>query len=130
MDRPRTRSGTRSTCEGVLRTRGFDPALFMIAMTQPSNKAVLSPANSGAGMAVLSHLVLASALAAGDLVELPLGPPDRRSHALRHKERYRTRAADALTDSTLSRLRDRRPRSVARGFRPPATLDHPRKVIR
>ena len=38
------------------------------------------------------------ALKAGDLVELPLGLPDRAFHALRHKERYRTRAADALTD--------------------------------
>jgi DNA-binding transcriptional LysR family regulator len=43
-------------------------------------------------------LVVARALNAGDLVELPLGLPDRPFHALRHKERYRTRAADALTD--------------------------------
>jgi DNA-binding transcriptional LysR family regulator len=43
-------------------------------------------------------LVVARALKAGDLVELPLGLPDRAFHALRHKERYRTRAADALTD--------------------------------
>ncbi|NJC00049.1 hypothetical protein GGR89_004398, partial [Sphingomonas trueperi] len=35
---------------------------------------------------------------AGSPVELPLGLPDRAFHALRHKERYRTRAADALTD--------------------------------
>ena len=53
---------------------------------------------AGAGVAVLSRLVVARALKAGDLVELPLGLPDRAFHALRHKERYRTRAADALTD--------------------------------
>jgi DNA-binding transcriptional LysR family regulator len=43
-------------------------------------------------------LVVARALKAGDLVELALELPDRAFHALRHKERYRTRAADALTD--------------------------------
>jgi len=47
---------------------------------------------------ILTVPVVARALNAGDLVELPLGLPDRPFHALRHKERYRTRAADALTD--------------------------------
>jgi DNA-binding transcriptional LysR family regulator len=91
-------SGTRSTFEDVLRTRGFDPAQLTIAMTLPSNEAVRTAVEAGAGVAVLSRLVVARALKAGDLVELPLGLPDRAFHALRHKERYRTRAADALTD--------------------------------
>mgnify|MGYP002759465498 FL=1 len=67
-------------------------------MTLPSNEAVRTAVEAGAGVAVLSRLVVARALKAGDLVELPLGLPDRAFHALRHKERYRTRAADALTD--------------------------------
>lgn len=91
-------SGTRSSFDAVLRTRGFDPADLTIAMTMPSNEAVRTAVEAGAGVAVLSRLVVARALAAGDLVELPLGLPDRAFHALRHKERYRTRAADALTD--------------------------------
>jgi DNA-binding transcriptional LysR family regulator len=49
-------------------------------------------------VAALSRLVVAPALAAGTLAELPFVLPDRPFHALRHKERYRTRAADALTD--------------------------------
>jgi DNA-binding transcriptional LysR family regulator len=91
-------SGTRSTFEEVLRTRGFDATGLTIAMTLPSNEAVRTAVEAGAGVAVLSRLVVTRALKAGDLAELPLALPDRAFHALRHKERYRTRAADALTD--------------------------------
>lgn len=91
-------SGTRSSFEQMLRNRGFDPASLSVAMTLPSNEAVLTAVAAGAGVAVLSWLVVARAVAAGDLVELPLPLPDRLFRALRHKERYRTRAADAFTD--------------------------------
>lgn len=91
-------SGTRSSFEAVLRDRGVDPAQLTIAMTLPSNEAVRTAVEAGAGVAVLSALVVARAVKAGDLHELPLDLPERTFHALRHKERYRTRAADALTD--------------------------------
>ena len=91
-------SGTRSSFEDVLRDRGIDPADLNIAMTLPSNEAVRSAVEAGAGVAVLSELVVRRALAAGHLHELPLAMPARPFEALRHKERYRTRAADALTE--------------------------------
>lgn len=91
-------SGTRSTFADVLRRRGLDPATLTVAMTLPSNEAVRTAVEADAGIAALSRLVVARALQAGDLVELPMALPDRPFHALRHKERYRTRAADALTD--------------------------------
>lgn len=91
-------SGTRSSFEEVLRRDGIDPAMLTVAMTLPSNEAVRTAVEAGAGVAVLSELVVASALAAGTLQALPFALPDRHFHALRHKERYRTRAADALTD--------------------------------
>ncbi|WP_420138251.1 LysR substrate-binding domain-containing protein [Sphingomonas sp.] len=91
-------SGTRSSFEAVLHARDFDPALLSVAMTLPSNEAVRTAVEAGAGVAVLSRLVVERALAAGDLAELPMDLPDRPFHALRHKERYRTRAADAFTD--------------------------------
>ena len=90
-------SGTRSSFEDVLRTRGIDPSELRIGMTLPSNEAVRTAVEAGAGVAVLSHLVVAQAIEAGRLIELPLDLPDRPFRALRHKERYRTRAADALT---------------------------------
>lgn len=89
-------SGTRSTFEEALRRRGIDPADLEIVMTLPSNEAVRSAVEAGAGVAVLSELVVRRALAIGHLHRLPLDLPARPFHALRHKERYRTKAADAL----------------------------------
>lgn len=91
-------SGTRSTFEAALRDRGIDPIALSIAMTLPSNEAVRTAVEAGAGVAVLSELVVRRAIATGSLHDLGLALPDRPFHALRHKERYRTRAADALTD--------------------------------
>jgi len=89
-------SGTRSSFEEVLRTRDIDPASLDIAMTLPSNEAVRSAAEAGAGVAALSESVVAASIAAGSLHALPLALPARPYFALRHKQRYRTKAADAL----------------------------------
>lgn len=91
-------SGTRSTFEDVLRQRGVDPAELQIAMTLPSNEAVRSAVEAGAGVAVLSELVVLRALGAGLLHNLAIRLPNRPFQALRHKERYRSKAADALCD--------------------------------
>jgi DNA-binding transcriptional LysR family regulator len=91
-------SGTRSTFEATLSSRGFNARRLALAMTLPSNEAVLTAVEAGAGVAALSELVVARAVAAGTLHALPWAMPARAFHALRHKERYRTRAADALTD--------------------------------
>lgn len=91
-------SGTRSSFEETLRQRGIDPDGLSIAMTLPSNEAVCSAVEAGAGVAVLSELVVRRALAGGHLCALPLMMPSRPFEALRHKERYRTRAADALIE--------------------------------
>ena len=91
-------SGTRSTFEEVLRAQGVNPGDLQITMVMPSNEAVRSAVEAGSGVAVLSELVVRRALAAGDLQALPFPIPVRPFHALRHKERYRTRAADAMTD--------------------------------
>lgn len=91
-------SGTRSSFEAVLRHRRIDPADLDVAMTLPSNEAVRTAVEARAGVAVLSALVVARAVRVGNLHELPLALPERPFHALRHKERYRTRAAEALTD--------------------------------
>lgn len=91
-------SGTRSTFEDVLRTRGIDPQALTIAMVMPSNEAVRSAVEAGAGVAVLSEFVVRRALAVGDLHHHAFSMPARPFYALRHKERYRTRMADALVE--------------------------------
>lgn len=91
-------SGTRSALTAALRNRGINPATLDIALTLPSNESVLTAVEAGAGVAALSALVLARALAAGAIHTLPLELPPRPFFALRHKERYHSKASDALLD--------------------------------
>lgn len=89
-------SGTRSTFEQAVRDRGLDPAALTVALTLPSNEAVLAAVRAGAGYAVLSRLVVAPAIDAGTLHALAFDVPARPFFGLRQKERYRSKAADAL----------------------------------
>jgi DNA-binding transcriptional LysR family regulator len=91
-------SGTRSTFEEALRIRGIDPETLDIALTLPSNESVLTAVEAGGGVAALSALVVARALSNGVLHALPFEFPARPFFALRHKERYRSKPADALLD--------------------------------
>ena len=89
-------SGTRSSLEAALTAAGCDPAALSIAMTLPSNEAVLSAVRAGAGMTALSEHVARAALAAKQVAAAPFGLPERRFHMLRHSERYSSRASEAL----------------------------------
>jgi len=91
-------SGTRSTFEDALHIRGLDPEKLDIALTLPSNESVRTAVEAGAGVAVLSALVVARALSTGVLHSLPFELPERPFFALCHKERYRSKAANALLD--------------------------------
>jgi len=92
-------SGTRSTFEAAIRDRGLDPGSLDVALTLPSNEAVLAAVMAGAGCAVLSQLVVRPALEARRLHALPFDLPARPFFGLRHKERYRSKAADALLET-------------------------------
>ena len=89
-------SGTRSTFEEMIRAHGLDPAELDCAMTLPSNEAVLTAVETGAGVAMLSRQVVARAAETGRIAILPVTLPDRPFHLIRHSERRLTRAADAL----------------------------------
>jgi DNA-binding transcriptional LysR family regulator len=89
-------SGTRSTLNDALRLVGVDPDHINTALVLPSNESVQTAVEEGAGVAVLSSLVVGSAIARGTLHALPFDFGRRAFFGLRHKERYRTRAADAL----------------------------------
>ncbi len=93
-------SGTRSSLEAALVAAGVDPADLKVALTLPSNEAVLAAAEAGAGAAALSENAAASALARGVLVKARFALPARAYRLLRHKARYRTRAADAFVALT------------------------------
>lgn len=91
-------SGTRSTFEAAVRDHGIDPAALNIVLTLPSNEAVLAAVRAGVGHGVLSALVVAPSLATGALHALPFHLPERPFFGIRQKERYRSKAADALLE--------------------------------
>jgi DNA-binding transcriptional LysR family regulator len=91
-------SGTRSTFEAALRGRGLDPKSLNVVLTLPSNESVRAAVEAGAGVAVLSALVVARAIAAGALRSYDFELPARPFFGLRHKERYQSKAARALLE--------------------------------
>ena len=91
-------SGTRSTLDGHLLALGVDPDTLEVALVMPSNESVRTAVEAGAGVAVLSALVVAPLIKAGTLHAAPIAFEPRPFFGLRHKERYRTKAADALLD--------------------------------
>lgn len=91
-------SGTRSTLNENLRLLGVDPATLDVALVLPSNESARTAVEVGAGIAALSSLVVVPAINAGRLQALPIDFGPRSFFGLRHKERYRTRAADALLE--------------------------------
>ena len=91
-------SGTRSTLNEGLRALGVDPDALDVALVLPSNESARTAVEVGAGIAALSSLVVMPAIRAGRLSALPIDLGPRSFFALRHKERYRTRASDALLD--------------------------------
>jgi len=91
-------SGTRSTLNDGLRILGVDPDTLDIVLVLPSNESARTAVEAGAGIAALSSLVVMPAINAGRLQALPIDLGPRSFFGLRHKERYRTRAADALLE--------------------------------
>ncbi|WP_173569929.1 LysR family transcriptional regulator [Acetobacter conturbans] len=89
-------SGTRSSLDGCLRKVGVQPETLEEFLVLPSNESVRTAVEAGVGIAALSSLVVAPALAAGTLHVAPLDFGPRIFSGLRHKERYRSKAADAL----------------------------------
>jgi DNA-binding transcriptional LysR family regulator len=85
-------SGTRAMFLDALIGLGLTANQLDVAFELPSNEAVRSAVEAGAGASVMSRLVADSSIRAGKLVELPLTLPRRRFLALSHKERYRTAA--------------------------------------
>ena len=82
----------------VLRRHGVDAAALELVLELPSNKIVRSAVEAGAGIAVLSAVVVAPSIAAGKLHAVSFDLGVRAFYGLRHKERYRGKAANALLD--------------------------------
>jgi DNA-binding transcriptional LysR family regulator len=91
-------SGTRSAFTQALAGFGVAPERLRVALELPSNEAVRAAVEAGLGATALSASVAAPSLEAGLLHHIGLALPDRHFHVLQHRERYRSRAADALLE--------------------------------
>jgi DNA-binding transcriptional LysR family regulator len=89
-------SGTRAVFESALERFGLGLADLDIAFDLPSNEAVRSAVEAGAGVTVVSKLVVAGALKAGTLAAAAISFPSRPFYSLRHKEHHQTQAARAF----------------------------------
>jgi DNA-binding transcriptional LysR family regulator len=89
-------SGTRAIFEAAMTELGLRLADLNIVLEMPSNEAVRTAVEDGAGAAILSKLVVGSSLKSGALFALDLALPKRQFLALRHKERYLTKAEQEL----------------------------------
>jgi DNA-binding transcriptional LysR family regulator len=81
-------SGTRAMLETALAIHGLTLKDVDVAFTLPSNEAVKSVVEAGAGATILSTLVLSEAFASRKAVRVPLGLPPRDFHILRHRDKY------------------------------------------
>lgn len=89
-------SGTRAAFESLLEGAGLPPRDLRVILELPSNEAVLAAVEADGGATVVSERAAGPHLAAGLLVRAEVALPPRSFKALRHRERYASRASRAL----------------------------------
>ncbi|HEY4318773.1 MAG TPA: LysR family transcriptional regulator [Herbaspirillum sp.] len=97
-----TGSGTRSAFAAVLKSHALDPAMLDIALTLPSNEALVSAAGASDLATVVSELVAGPLIEAGQLVRIAFDLPPRAFYLLHHRQRYRTKASLAMESGILA----------------------------
>ena len=89
-------SGTRRALEDLAVRERLSLDDLNISLVLPSNEAVREAIEAGAGATIISRHVVASAIAAGRLIEIPIELPQREYALVRHRERHATLAQEAL----------------------------------
>jgi DNA-binding transcriptional LysR family regulator len=89
-------SGTRALFEAALRAAGVKPETLSVALTLPTNESVCVAVLDSQCLTVVSELVARPHLDAGRLRRIPFALLKRRFALVRHKERFRTKAALAF----------------------------------
>ena len=92
-------SGTRSMFEAALKKLGVRLSDLDIRLELPSNEALRAAVECGDCATAISDLVVEQSLAAGTLHRVDIDLPKRSFFALRHRERYASRAEKALLAS-------------------------------
>jgi DNA-binding transcriptional LysR family regulator len=106
-------SGTRRALEDLAAREGLSLDELNIFLVLPSNEAVREAIEAGAGATIISRHVVASAIAAGELIEIPIELPQREYALVLHRDRHATLAQEALvahltgvTDAAFRSLED------------------------
>jgi DNA-binding transcriptional LysR family regulator len=89
-------SGTRAVFENALRAQAVDPAALTVTLDLPTNEAVCAATRAGPHLTVVSELVARPHIDARRLTLIPFDLDTRAFSLIRHKERYRTKAAQAF----------------------------------
>lgn len=89
-------SGTRRGLEELAIRQGLSLDDLNIFLVLPSNEAVREAILAGAGATIISRHVVASAIAAGTLTEIPIELPLREYALVSHRDRHATLAQQAL----------------------------------
>jgi DNA-binding transcriptional LysR family regulator len=89
-------SGTRRGLEDLAFREGLTVDDLKVSLVLPSNESVREAIEAGAGATIISRHVVASAVAAGKLVEIPIELPQREYALVRHRDRHATLAQQAL----------------------------------
>lgn len=89
-------SGTRSSAQAALESHGIAPEALAPALVLPSNEAVLSAVEAGAGVSILSAHVVERSLKLGALHRWPLELPPRPFYVLLHREHHESNATRAF----------------------------------
>ncbi len=89
-------SGTRQNFEDLLAREGLALGELNIFLVLPGNEAVREAVEAGAGATIISRHVVASAIAAGTLAEIPIDLPQREYALVRHRDHHVTLAQQAL----------------------------------
>lgn len=95
-------SGTRAELEDAIAAHGLSLDDLPVALELPSNEAICAAVEAGAGAAALSHLVSEAAVRAGRLRRIGFPFPARPFHAVWHRERRLTTAAEAFLHELLA----------------------------
>ena len=89
-------SGTRRALEDLAMREGLSLEDLDIFLELPGNEAVRAAVEAGAGATIISRHVVASAIEAGRLRQIPIDLPQREYALLRHRDRHATLAQKAL----------------------------------
>jgi DNA-binding transcriptional LysR family regulator len=91
-------SGTRSEFEHALEELGTPADVLNVALEMPTNETVVGAVSAGGLVTAISELVVAPLLANGTLKRVTFSLPERTLALLRHRERHRSRAAEAFVE--------------------------------